>query len=248
MGNNVCHEEIRSEKGDFEFLHTEVPEIDEYFSRVSKMFSEFEGYRIKLQEKLQKAHQLAGTNKLKEPTMVDPFKVMLWSFSAATNGDIKSILDYSTATRVALKFKRSASIPEEAWKLYEAVDEIMSIYHETIEESPRMNQRIENLLLEMSELKKFIYVKNYTMKNHVSRRDFDKVVEKNELAYIAMNKALIEWNNLHLKVGKQYRAILQGLDQHLEEADKIGAKANDQGLKTPQEIFEAFHEGQKIEN
>ncbi len=245
MGNNVCHEEIRSEVKDFEFVLTEVPEVDEYFSRVSKMFSEFEGYRIKLQEKLQEAHQLAGTNTLKEPTMIDPFNIMLWTFSRLSNGDIKSILDYSTITRVALKFKRPQGTPEDAWKLYEVVDEIMSVYHETIEESPRMNQRIEDLLLEMSDLKKFIYVKNYTMRNHVSRRDFDKVVERNELAYLAMNKALIEWNNLHLKVGKQYRAILQGLDNLLEQADKIGAKAIDQELKEPQEIFQAFHEGQR---
>lgn len=240
MGNTVSADEIKSQKKDFEFAKSMVPEVDAIYTTASNLLDEFEGYRIKIQQAIQKSHQLAGTNNLKGQNSIDPLRVMLVCFASLYGGSLKDVIKFNTSERVKIVLTKSTNVTDKIWSLYQAIDEFMNIYHRTVEVSPEINQRIESLLVDMSELKKGEFIRNYTSRHFVSRREFDALVEQNELTYLKMNKALLAWNNLHLKLGKEYRYILQHMDELIEEAEQIGKKAYEKRLNDPHEVFENF--------
>jgi hypothetical protein len=240
MGNTVKAEEIVSQKKQFEYKTTDVPEVDAIYKRATALLDEFEGYRIKLQERIQQAHTIAGTTQAPDLTAVLPFKVMLSAFSALNHGDVKSVITFDTRERVQINVKKTKDVSDKLWNLYELLNEFMDIYHKTVQLAPDLNDRIEIILMDMSNLNKLVFVKTHTSKNHVSRREFDAVVEHNELTFLAMNKALIEWNNLHLKLGREYRNIIQNLDNHLKEADEVGRDAAEKKITDPAEVYDTF--------
>jgi small nuclear ribonucleoprotein (snRNP)-like protein len=240
MGNTVSADEIKSQKKDFEFAKTSVPEVDDIYEKATTLLNDFEGFRIKIQQSIQKAHQLAGTNNLKGQNVIDPIRVMMVCFSSVHGGKLKDVIKFDTGDRVRIILSKATNITDKIWGLYQTVDEFMNIYHRTVEVSPEINQRIESLLVDMSELKKGEFIQNYTSRHFVSRREFDALVERNELTYLKMNKALLEWNNLHLRLGKEYRYILQHMDDLINEADEIGKKANERRINDPHEVFENF--------
>jgi hypothetical protein len=238
MGQDLSHTEITSQKKQFEFEITHVPEIDEILNRVTKVFSDYEGYRIKLQERLKKANQLAGTQNEKNSCFAHPFKILLSAISAGSQGNIRSVLQYSTEGRVRLRLKKTKDMTESTGQLFQLLDEFMDIYNQTVNLGPEMCKKISSLLREVSDLQKDLFARKYTAKNFVSRREFDRAIELNEYTYLSLNKELIIWNKLHLALGNEYRGIVQKLDDLIDGSNVVGSQASQQGIHEPREIFQ----------
>jgi len=238
--NSRIKNEIEWPRNEYGYLKTKIPAIDSLFERAGRLFDDFEMYRISIRQKLQKAHEIAGTDQLENPPILSPFRILLWTYSATFDGNLKKNFHLVTEPYFTFEIPKTEAVNNSTFELLKACDDVLKTFSEASNAVPILTQRAVEIYEEINDLNKPENLKLIGLEAGVAVNDFEWIVEKNSDMFTNFYNFMFTWNDIHLSMGQEFTNLITNINNYLKEADLVGKEALPKRIKEPKEMLVAF--------
>jgi len=212
------------------------------FERAGRLFDDFETYRISIRQKLQKAHEIAGTDQLKEPPILHPFKIMLWAYAAAAEGNLKKHFHLVTEPYFTFELPKIDNMNHNTLELFKVCDELLKTFSDASNAAPLITQRAFEIYEEINNANKPESLRIFAMEAEVAVKDIEWIIEKNSDMFANFYNFMFTWDDIHLMMGQEFSHMIENINSLVKEADVIGKEAFIKNVRDPKDILIHFQQ------
>jgi len=245
MGNensNPYINEHKWPKNSLGFFITHSQEVDEIFQEAGDLFDDFEFLRLQIKHKLQKVHELAGTKKLKKPSILNPIKIFLWSIASISQGDVEKSVIKNPETALTFQLQEEFKVHTRTWLLFESLEDLLSSFKKARSESLKIASRVSEIFTKIEAIKDINYINSEAENYQISKTSLAAKIEKNHQTFNNMYKMMFASEEFCAEIKEDYFHFLDNIQRFINEANSMGPTLYKKKLTNPKHIFEFFNE------